>query len=85
MALKLAVKAELNHLGVDKHKFQLGRMLLVKQRCYYGVEAHRFSLSGGTGHKYVGHLGEVGYEYILGDCGAHCHRQLIVALLELTR
>ena len=40
-------------------------MLLVKQRCYYGVEAHRFFPVRWHRYKYVWHFGEVGYEYIL--------------------
>lgn len=71
-----AVEAEFNLFGVYEHEFQFGGVHLVEQRCYDAVQAHRLTHTGGTGHKHVGCLGEVGHINFVGDGCAHRHGKM---------
>ena len=76
MALQLAVETQFNSLRVDEHEFQFRRMFFIKKRSDDGVEAYRFTHTGGAGHEQVGHFGEVGHENVIRDSLAKCHRKL---------
>ena len=85
MAFKPCVEAELDHLRVDEHELQFGRMFLVEQRCNDSVQAYRFTHAGGARNKQMRHLCQVRYEHFVRNCAAHCHRQLHLAVLKCFR
>ena len=58
-------------------------MFLVKKRGDDGVQSNGFSLSGGTGHEQVRHLGEVGHEGLVADGLAETDGQVVFVVLEL--
>ncbi|MCM1441426.1 MAG: hypothetical protein NC131_19800, partial [Roseburia sp.] len=72
----LVVELELHGFGVYKHKLELVRVLRIEKRCYQAVETHRFTLTGGTGHKQVRHLGEVFDKHLVRYGGSEGYWQV---------
>jgi hypothetical protein len=61
------VDRHLQHLRVDQDQAHVGRVGFVQQRQDGGVDAHRFTRTGGTRHQQVRHLGQVGDHRLAGD------------------
>ena len=57
-------------------------MFLIKQRSNDRVQTDRFTLSGSTGHKYVGHFAEVDHKHFICNRFTKCNRQIIRRFLE---
>ena len=79
------VDVELHLLRVYQHKLQLVGVLLVEQRVDDAVQTYRLSLTGGTGHKQVGYLGQVYHEHFVRDGLAERNGKLHLGLLEFAR
>ena len=58
-------------------------MLFVEQRNQHGIQPTDFTLTRGTGHEHVGHLGEVKDIRLIGDGLANGNGQGGIAVLEL--
>ena len=67
MALNAVVKRQFHLLRVDHDEFQLRRMLAVKQRSDDGIQSYRLTLTCGTCHEDVRHLGQVEDVGLVGD------------------
>ena len=85
MVLNAAVDAKFHHFGVDKHKLEFGRVLLVEHRGDNGIQAYRFTLTGSTCHKQVGHLSHIGHHHFVRYIATQCHRQCCLRFLECFR
>ena len=72
MLLDGGVNGEFHFLGVDHHELQFRRVLFVKQRSDDGIQTNRFTLTGGTGYKEVGHLGQIDHEHFVGNGFTQC-------------
>src|SRR3712207_5577436 len=83
MILNHRIDAELYLLGVDQHKLQLGRMLLVKQRSDNGIQPHGFTLSRRSRHQHVRHFTEIEHENLVRDCFSENNRQFKLGFLKL--
>ena len=85
MVLDGGIDGELHLFGVDHHEFQLGRMFLVEQRGDDGVQTHGLTLTRGTGHQQVGHLGEIHHEHLVGDGLSQGYGEFEGGFLEFPR
>ena len=83
--LELRIEAEFNHLWVDKHKLQFGRMFLVEQRGDDGIQTNRFTLTCCTGNKQVRCFGKVGNNNVVANSAAQRNRQRSARLLKSAR
>ena len=79
---ELVVCRELDHLRVDEHELEFGRVLGVEERCDDDVEAYGLALLGGACNQEVGSVAEVEYLDLLGYRVADGHRQLVFAGAE---
>ncbi|MNF85650.1 hypothetical protein D3C84_680560 [compost metagenome] len=77
------VDRELQHLGIDHDEAQILRRRLVEHGDDHGVDPHRFTGAGGTGHQQVRHLGEVHHHGLPCDVLAQAHGQGVAAVAEV--
>ena len=67
MALDAVVKRQFHLLRVDHDEFEFRRVLAVKQRGDDGIQSHRLTLTRGTSHEDMRHLGQVEDVGLIGN------------------
>ena len=77
------VQREFHFLGIHQDKLQLRRMPAVQHAHKHGVQAHRLSLTCGTGHEQVRHLGHVKHVRFVADGFAQRNGEFSFGILEL--
>ena len=75
------VDRHFQHLRVDHDQAHFFRCGAVEQRQDHGVDRHRLARTGGTGHQYVRHLGQVRHHRLAGNVLAQHHGQLAGRIL----
>ena len=83
VALDVVEEGQFHLLRIHQDKLELARVLLVEQGDQHRVEAHGFTLTGGTGHEHVRHLGQVEDVRLVGDGLSNGDGQGRIAVLEL--